>query len=113
LDRIRGGAKDGANLLYCLDRRENVNRKRIAQEDQKAVPGGDVQHVLCRERHEFGVGSTATYQAITRRFAKREPELQTTNRSRQRLMQILDRFDEMALPKDKIEIVRVLNLPTG
>ena len=74
-------------------------------------------HPICRKksfRHlmsfSSGISPGPPDEAFARGFTKRQPELDTGNRSHKRLMNVLDRLDEMRLPQDEFRVVGLFDL---
>ena len=73
------------------------------------MPGGDSLGVLDGEPIMASIRAGPADQALARRFAERQPELDAWHGADQRLVKILDRLDEMALAQDEIDVVRLLD----
>ena len=109
VDRIGCGAVDRADLGHRLNRVEDVDREPVTQEDHEAVPGGNGQRIAGRELDQFRIIAGAANQPWPGGLAKGQPEPQRRAHSHHRLMQVLDRLDEVRLPDHDIDIVRLVD----
>jgi len=101
--RVCCRTEDLAHFWHHFEHVQHVQRvETFAEENDKAVACADGLRVLLRQVDHGRIGATPTDKAFTGRLAKRQPELDPRHRRDQRLMDILDGLDEMALAEDEI-----------
>jgi hypothetical protein len=59
---------------------------------------------------QLGVVPVVPYQALTARLAEGETEIDARRRGCQRLIDVLDRLYEVALPEDEVAVLRGLHV---
>ena len=77
----------------------------MAGREHERVALGELDHRLIR--------AAPTHQQRARRFAEGETEFDAGNTLHQRFMNVFNRFDEMALTQDKINLVGLVDFYRG
>ena len=104
LERVRGRAEDAAHLGHGLDRVQDVDREPVAQGDDEQVTGADRPRVANRDVDELVVVAASAHEPRPARLVERDPELQPRD-VHARLVQILDRLDEVGLTDDDVQVL--------
>src|SRR3989440_11050048 len=105
LDRVGGGAVDPADLRDLLHLVEDVHRVSLPQEHDEGVARPDSQGVAGGEVDELVVVAGLADQPGSGRLAEGDAEAEVGRGSHQRLVEILDRLDEVGLPEDEVEVL--------
>lgn len=113
LERVRCGTEDVADLRDCLDRVEDVDRERVLHEDPEGVATAGREGVLLGELDALLVVALGAHQARTRRLAEGEAKLDRSAAAHTRLVEVMRGLDEVGLPEDEVQLVRVLDLDKG
>src|SRR5215472_893113 len=77
------------------------------------MPGGDGCGVLLRQFRHGGVGAGPAHQALAGRLAEGQPEFDARYCTDQRLVDVLDRLEEVRLTQDEVRVVGLLDLDRG
>ena len=113
LDGVGRGAEDVADLRDRLDGVENVDREGVLHEDPEGVPTAGREGVLLRELDALLVVALGAHQARPRRLAERNAKLDGGAAGHARLVEVVGGLDEVGLPEDEVQLVRVLDLDEG
>src|ERR1019366_2774015 len=102
--RVRRRAKDRTYFAYGLDLIEHVDRECVAKNHHEHVSCPDCRSRFDRRMLQRGVGAGAPNQAWSRCLAERQPELDSRDRLRESLVNVLDGFDEVRRSDDHVGV---------
>jgi hypothetical protein len=93
----------------CFNWLRTFFRRPLTHEHHETMASPDGVCVACRKLYQLLVIPCPANQAGSGRFAERHPELQVWTRSGERLVDVLDRLDEMGLAQDHVEVVGLVD----
>jgi len=105
-DGICRGAKKIHDLGHVLDARQQVDRVALPHGDIKGVSGAHGQRVADRELLQILIVAVGPDETRARGLIERQAEFHLRHRIHDRLVQVLDRLDEVALADNDISVFR-------
>ena len=110
LKRVRGRGEYAADFLHVLYPVEDVDGVAFAHDDDKGVSRVHFLRVFYRALLHLRVVPVVADEAVAGRFAEGYSEFYAGSGRHHRLIEVLDRFDEVALSYDYVRVLRYVYL---
>src|SRR6478736_6409498 len=105
LDRVRSRAVYIRYFRNRLNAAEHIDRKSVAQRDDKDVPRGECSRIVDHIAFQCVVVAVHACKTLAGSFVESDPELNVRRGIDDRLINILYGLDEVALPDDDIAVL--------